>query len=275
MIRKLVLTVLMTTGGLIAVALGQPSDGDGKGQGPPAGPEVTLTINNNPTIDPNNYSLSFAGTFTAAEGWAVTDFKVVLISSIGVSRTYSGAGTGNGTWGATTTAPIAPGQYKSFVIAVGSRTNPAATKEFCSAVATITCPATVPGGGNNPTPALASYATFTFNGGSPIRAVGAISGVASATFGTYQIPNPNPTNISVGFDSDSAPVMNILPVGGGEYFRLSGQWGQNPVGTGSASTGQLPASPLYNVYMHMKANRKELNVIVDNQLIATEIKPNI
>ena len=273
MIRKLVLTLVAAAG---VVLIGTSTHGAGPGGG---GPEVTLTINNNPTIDANTYALSFTGGFTAAEGWSVTDFKVVLISSVGVSRTYSGAGTGNGVWGATTTDPIAgptgpAGQYKAFVIAVGSRTNPTAAKDFCSAVATVTCPATVPGGGNNPTPAIASYATFTFNAGSPIRA-GVISGVASATVGTYQKPNPNPTNIDVGYDPTYGPVMNILPVGGGEYFRITGQWGQNPATTGSASTVQLPASPLYNVYMHMKANRKELNVIVDSQLIATEIKPNI
>ena len=67
MIRKLVLTVLMATGGLLTVAMGQPSvtvEGN-DAPVPPAGSEVTLTINNNPTIDPNNYSLSFTGTFSS------------------------------------------------------------------------------------------------------------------------------------------------------------------------------------------------------------------
>lgn len=268
MIRKFALATLV----FVLVLLGVSAEGAGPGGG---GPEVTLTIDNNPTIDANTYALTFSGTFTAAENWSVADFKVVLISSVGVSWTYNGAGTGNGTWGATTTDPIAPGNYKAFVIAVGSRTNPTASKNFCSAVITITCPATVPGGGNNPTPAVASYATFTFNGGSPIRAGGIISGVASATAGTYKIPDPNPTNESINYNVNYAPVMNILPVGGGEYFRITGAWGQNPATTGSANTGQLPASPLYNVYMHLEAYKSAFGVVVDTQLNVTEVKPNI
>lgn len=260
MIRQLVLSVAAVLG-LSAAALGQ---------------SVTLTINQ-PTQDTSNFQLNFTGTFASAEGWSVSSFQVVLISSTGLSKTYAGAGTGNGTWGATTTDAIAPGTYKAFVLAVGSRTNPTESKDYCSAIITVTCPQMV---GTqvkvkNPTQPTNTYVTFTFNAGSPVRAGGVISGVASALPGTYQIPDPNPTNIQVGYDPDVAPVMNLLPVGGGEYFRITGQWGQNPSSTGSASVGVQQGSPLYNVYMHLSANRKEQNVIVDTQLIATEIKPNI
>jgi hypothetical protein len=254
------------------VALAQPPGGPGGGDSktiPPAGPEVTLTINP-PTVNPTTFKLTFTGTFGTAEYWSVGGFKVVLIpSGGGISRTYPGAGTGVNAWSATTTDPIAPGSCKAFVIANGTRIMaPADAGEFCSSVITVTNPA-MPGGVNNPTVAPATYGVFTFTTGLPVR-LGAISAGAAANAGNYQLQQ----NEAVTADTMYLPVMNILPVGGGKFYRFNGTWdGPPPIGT--STTGALPATPLYNVYMHFKAIRTFNGVVNDSQLITTIIKPNI
>ena len=85
---------------------------------------------------------------------------------------------------------------------------------------------------NNNTPPIPTYETIS---ATTVRANGIISSTISATNGgSYQPPAGQTASLLIDLNVD--PTMVILPVNGGKFYRVTGQW------TGPPNNGIYPGS---------------------------------